>query len=476
MLLTFTKRFVLLPVDFLNALEGIKGFDRKALEAVHQSGNQVTSVRINPAKLSMVNEAWSNIHHSRLTILQPVPWSSYGFYLSKRPSFTFDPFFHAGCYYVQEASSMFLEQALKQTVDLLQPLNVLDLCAAPGGKSTHLQSLLSPNSLLVSNEVIKSRAAILRQNIIKWGSANVVVTNNDPQHFGRLAGFFDVMVVDAPCSGSGLFRKDADAVQEWSAEAVQLCCGRQKRILADALAALKENGVLIYATCSYSREEDEDIADWLVAEGNMQSLPLDIPAAWGVVETESPVHNAKGYRFFPDKVKGEGFFLACFRKAAGTGKAKYKIAKPQKASRQEQEVAKEWLKENDLELYKEHVLYALPTALSESYSVIKNNLYVQYAGIAIGDVLKNKLIPDHALALSPFISDAVQRFPVDRETAIRFLQKKELQVEPNVKGWQIISYEEQSLGWINALSNRINNYYPKEFRILKESDDSDFEK
>src|SRR6186997_182709 len=203
-----------LPKPLLDSLESVKGFDKQAFEKVHASGEQVTSIRINPTKGSMVSGEWSigdPTYHSPLTT--HIPWTEYGYYLSQRPSFTFDPLFHAGCYYVQEASSMFLEQALKQTVDLSQPLKVLDLCAAPGGKSTHILSLISKESLLVSNEVIRSRANILNDNINKWGCSNVLVTSNDPRDFQRLENYFDVIVVDAPCSGSGLFRRDPDTIE-----------------------------------------------------------------------------------------------------------------------------------------------------------------------------------------------------------------------------------------------------------------------
>src|SRR5689334_4032804 len=206
-----------LPEKLLASLKGIEGFDREAFEQVHESGEQVTSVRVNPRKVAIGNGqlAMSDFFHvSPFTSHEAVPWSDYGYYLSQRPSFTFDPLFHAGCYYVQEASSMFLEHALKQSVDLSRPLKVLDLAAAPGGKSTHIQSLISGNSLLVSNEVIKSRNNILKDNIVKWGSDNVAVTNNDPKDFGRLQEYFDVIVVDAPCSGSGLFRRDEEAIGE----------------------------------------------------------------------------------------------------------------------------------------------------------------------------------------------------------------------------------------------------------------------
>ena len=227
-----------LPIRLLDSLETVKGFHRKAFEEVHASGEQVVSVRLNPSKLSMVNGEWS---------MADVPWCPYGRYLSERPSFTLDPLFHAGAYYVQEASSMFLWHALKETIGPDTKKKVLDLCAAPGGKSTLLASYFT-DGLIIANEVIKQRAAVLVENITKWGTDQVIVTNNDPSHFQSLPGYFDVMVIDAPCSGSGLFRKDPGAVDEWSEANVQLCSQRQQRILADVLPALKEDGILIYST------------------------------------------------------------------------------------------------------------------------------------------------------------------------------------------------------------------------------------
>src|SRR6185295_2766131 len=247
---------------------------------VHRGREQVTSIRVNPLKMPVASSEWSvgDTHDSPLTT--HVPWSQYGYYLSQRPSFTFDPLFHAGCYYVQEASSMFLEQALKQTVDLSRSLKVLDLAAAPGGKSTHIQSLISKDSLLVSNEVIRSRSNILKDNIIKWGGDNVVVTNNDPKQFGKLENYFDGIVVDAPCSGSGLFRRDEQAIGEWSENNVQLCSQRQQRILADVWPALKKEGVLIYSTCSYSKEEDEEIVGWMKNNLSAINCQLEVDKNW----------------------------------------------------------------------------------------------------------------------------------------------------------------------------------------------------
>jgi 16S rRNA C967 or C1407 C5-methylase (RsmB/RsmF family) len=298
-----------LPPSLIASLQHIPGFDEPAFRQVHAQVVPLTSIRINPAKMP------ADLFSKHFGAATAVPWNSDGYYLKERPAFTLDPLLHAGAYYVQEASSMFVAEAMRQCCDLTQPIKVLDLCAAPGGKSTLLQSILPEGSLLVSNEVIKARVNILAENITKWGAPNVVVTNNDPQHFQRLPGFFDVIVVDAPCSGSGLFRRDPAAIGEWSENNVALCSQRQQRILADVLPALKEGGILIYATCSYSRQEDEDIIEWLADCEQMDSIALELQPQWGITQTGT--RNAAGYRFFPDKVQGEGFFIACFTKKKG---------------------------------------------------------------------------------------------------------------------------------------------------------------
>lgn len=462
---------VSVPQQLIESLKGVPGFDKTAFKAAHEIGVPITSIRINERKWPAQNRA----SQSSFAIQEKIPWSQAGFYLAQRPSFTFDPLFHAGCYYVQEASSQFLEQALLQTTDTQTPLRVLDVCAAPGGKSTHLQSLLSSDSLLVSNDVIKPRAAVLKQNIIKWGCENVVVTNNDPQQLGRLNDFFDVIVVDAPCSGSGLFRKDEEAVDEWSVANVQLCCGRQKRILADVFPALKEGGVLIYSTCSYSCEENEAVADWVASALRLLNVPLTIKTDWNIVETSAPESGAKGYRFFPDKVKGEGFYLTVFRKGPAASAPRLRQAKLEKATAAERSVAQRWLQSDRFELFREPYLYGLSKNLVADYAVVKACLNVQYAGVAIGTVVRDKLVPEHALAVSQAVSALVPVVDVDFETAIRYLQRGEISLQAP-PGWQRISYQGHALGWLNVLPNRINNYYPKELRILKQRFDSGFEK
>ena len=477
-----------LPEALLVSLKDVEGFDREAFEKVHEEGKQVTSIRINPAKWSLeqtINDNHleggsdsgdSSIHHSPFIFDSPVPWSAFGYYLSQRPSFTFDPLFHAGLYYVQEASSMFIEQAFKQLTDLSQPLRVLDLSAAPGGKSTHIQSLISEKSLLVSNEVIRSRCTVLIDNIVKWGASNVFVTNNDPAVFKKLGGYFDVIVVDAPCSGSGLFRKDADAIHEWSLNNVALCSQRQQRILADVLPALKENGLLIYSTCSYSKEEDENIADWLIEEFEMENEKLAIAKEWNIVESKSPKANCAGYRFYPDKVKGEGFFISCFKKITGEKETKLKPAKGEKVTIKEKQIIERWLK-TEPELIKENnLISALPAHFIDDYYLLKSVLNIQYRGTGVGQVMKDKLVPEHSFALSLILSDSVASTELSYEEAIRYLRRQELNIRPTALGWQTVNYQKHNLGWINALPNRINNYYPKEIRILKQSNDSAFQK
>jgi 16S rRNA C967 or C1407 C5-methylase (RsmB/RsmF family)/NOL1/NOP2/fmu family ribosome biogenesis protein len=456
---------VQLPQPLLQSLEHVDSFDKTAFEQVHASGKQITSIRINPAK------PIADFPHSHLSALNvdAIPWSRNGYYLSGRPSFTFDPLFHAGTYYVQEASSMFLEQALTQTADLSKPLRVLDLCAAPGGKSTHIQSLLSSESLLVTNEVIRARVNILKDNIIKWGCNNVLVSNNDPRDFAKLEGYFDVIVVDAPCSGSGLFRREPEAMSEWSTDNVALCSQRQQRILADVWPALKKDGILIYSTCSYSKEEDEDITDWVVENFSVSSERLQLESSWNIVETQGKL-NAFGYRFWPDKLDGEGFFLACFRKTDGEEEAIMKIKnKPVAVSKKDIPVLEKWVEEKDyFFLQHQQTVYAWPLGLQQDYNWLLNNLRTQYSGTILGELIRDKLVPDHALAMSVMLNRDLLRTELDYKQSIEYLQRKDLRLDNAEKGWQLVSHQSHPLGWINALPNRINNYYPRELRILKE--------
>ena len=458
-----------LPQAFIHSLQNTTGFDETAFIQAHATDEKVASIRFNPAKYSAFNQQYA-ITNIQLPIANPVPWCPYGQYLSERPSFTFDPLFHAGLYYVQEASSMFLWQALQQTIGShTAGLKVLDLCAAPGGKSTLLSSYFG-DGLVVANEVIKSRANILVENITKWGYPNTVVTNNDPNHFQRLQNYFDVMVVDAPCSGSGLFRKDADAISEWSEEAVMLCSQRQQRILADAYSCLKQNGLLIYSTCSYSPQEDEAILDWLIDNFQLSSIPFKLHDEWNIVETISPKYKAFGYRFYPDKVKGEGFFIAACTKQDG-GSFFTSNNKLPPLSKVEEIAWKDWLNSSeDLLLFKQkEAAIAIPAAWQQDIAFLQKQLYLKSAGTLLGNIKGKDIIPQPALALSTVVSEQVVRTNFTKEQAIQYLQKKDIAIDIHTihKGWQLATYCGLPLGWMKVLPNRINNYYPAEWRILK---------
>lgn len=361
---------------------------------------------------------------------------------------------------------MFLEEAVRQTTDLTKPVKALDLCAAPGGKTTLLQSLLDKGSLLVANEVIKSRAALLADNITRWGADNVVVTNNDPRDFSRLEQFFDLVTVDAPCSGSGLFRRDPEAVSEWSYDNVVLCSQRQQRILADVLPALKPGGVLIYSTCSYAREEDEQVVDWLCTEMGMEKIPLQTDPAWNVVMGE----NQNGYRFYPDKIKGEGFFIACFRKAGPEHASRHKT-KQQVSTLPQKDIAliQPWLKEGGEQVFIVHKgeVIMLPPQVAADLPHLQKYLYLRKAGVKAGLLTPKGLVPDHQLALSTIIARNVQAVELTPEQALRYLRKEELQPDTPSKGWTLMRFRGMNLGWAKVLPNRVNNYYPKEMRILK---------
>lgn len=452
-----------LPEDLLQSLVQVPGFDREQFLRAHAQDAHVFSVRMNPAKPDA---------DTGLPLAGRIPWSSEGYYLSNRPAFIFDPLLHAGVYYVQEASSMFLEQAIRQTTDLAQPLRVLDLCAAPGGKSTLLQSLISKDSLLVSNEVIKSRASILEENLVKWGALNAVVTSNDAANFARMGAFFDIVVADAPCSGSGLFRKEPAAINEWSEGNVALCSQRQQRILSDIWPAIKPGGLLIYSTCSYSPEENEAILDWLANDFQAEGVALHTDKAWGVVPTVSPSHGMPGYRFYPDKVKGEGFFLAVVRKTdTDTGyPAKHAVKATAKADKAKHEWLQTWVRAGEdlacIAQGEEWLLF--PQMLLPDLRMLQSVCYIKKAGVVAGKPVGKELIPDHQLALSGLCNAGIPSVELALAEALQYLRRDELQLVTQQTGWQLVTYKQHPLGWIKALPRRINNYYPKEWRILKQ--------
>ena len=446
------------PANFLESLAGEAGFERGKFTNVHKISEAPTSIRINPFKKSNVKTGGQ------------VPWRPDGYYLDTRPSFTFDPLFHAGCYYVQEASSMFIAHVLnhvRQKDD--EHVKVLDLCAAPGGKSTLISSSIGSNDLLVANEIIKTRVPILCDNLNRWGTANTIVSNNDPKDFSRLTGFFDIILVDAPCSGSGMFRKDPQAMNEWSEANVNLCHQRQERILADVYPALNEDGYLIYSTCSYSHQENEDILDWLCAEFDMESIRIPINENWGIIESQSTT-KAWGYRFYPDKIKGEGLFAACLKKREMAKQLYFSKSKEnQKLPAKELDTVKSYINQpDDFYFFKVAENW---TAIQKEHKpiveLLQKHLYLKKSGTRLGQVMGNELVPDHELALSIYINkDAVLQTELNYEQAIQYLRRDNINLNSTQKGWSLMCYENHPLGWAKLLPNRVNNYFPKELRIL----------
>jgi 16S rRNA C967 or C1407 C5-methylase (RsmB/RsmF family)/NOL1/NOP2/fmu family ribosome biogenesis protein len=427
-------------LQFLSASE-----QAQFLEALQKPS--VSSIRYNPFKVSNFSDV-------------NISWTKYGKSLDHKPVFTLDPSFHAGAYYVQEASSMFLEQFIN-TITLPENAVVLDLCASPGGKSTHLLSLLSPSQLLISNEVIKTRTATLKENLVKWGCENSVVTNNDSQDFARLEGLLDLVVIDAPCSGEGLFRKDPNALAEWSPEAVEICWKRQRRILADIDPAIKKNGYLIYSTCTYNALEDEDNVNWFAQNYGYDIVPLNqLPA--NVYQAEP------GYKFLPHLGQGEGFYIACLQKKLGKENTWHKSRSSNLAAFKAKSLANQYVSDTyelDYFTFKETVK-AIHPSHKNVIDILSNNLRLLTAGLDVGELLKGKeLLPSHSLALARILNQqALLQTTLDLPEALRYL-KKELADLPATNGLNLALYNGFSLGFFKKINNRINNQYPQEWRI-----------
>ena len=443
-----------LPPALLTSLQGLNGFDTEAFTAAHLQSAPATSIRLNPIKPA---ELSTNLE------LSQVPWCADGRYLSARPSFTHDPFLHAGAYYVQEASSMFVQFLLSQLFEKDAAINILDLCAAPGGKSTLLAGYFQ-QALLVANEVIRSRVPILTENLIKWGTTHSIVTNNDPAQFSQLPGFFDLMLVDAPCSGSGLFRKDPSVVDEWTEEQVQMCGRRQHRILEDVLPALREGGILLYATCSFSPEEDEHITRWLIQDMGMEAVKISIPNDWGIVEAEFP----GSFRFFPHLLQGEGFYISVLRKKSSADFFAGREVSLEKISPKDEQVFRtQFALDAAQSLFiQSGTVRLLPQQHQQALSQLAACLYIRRAGIELGELKGNDLIPSHEWAMMWGKKEGWPIIPVDYEQALAYLGRQVLEL-PLEKGWNLISYHNSILGWVKKAGNRLNNYYPSEWRIRR---------
>ncbi len=449
-----------LPSEFTTFANGFFSSEyNDFLQALQQESP--TSIRLNSAKVQQsLNE-------------KSVPWANKAYYLRQRPSFTLDPLFHAGCFYAQEASSMFLEQVFKQYVN--QPVKVLDLCAAPGGKSTHILSLLPEGSLLVSNEVIRSRAGILAENITKWGYPNAIVTNNDASDFKQLKHFFDIILIDAPCSGEGMFRKDPEAIRQWSPGNVTLCSERQQRIIADIWTSLKPNGLLIYSTCTYNTKENEENVEWITTTFDAETLPVETKKDWNIA---TPIH-PHVYRFFPHKIMGEGFSIAVIKKDEDEERVKITSSKNEKNKPAINSEIKQWLTNSEDFHFLENnrQITAIPHSILYDYQILKSKLKIVHAGISLAEIKGKDFIPTQALAFSNYLNkNTFNNVEIDYPTALKYLRKEAIVLSENTpKGYALLNYKNIPLGFVKNIGNRANNLYPQEWRIRMQNLPEGFE-
>jgi 16S rRNA C967 or C1407 C5-methylase (RsmB/RsmF family)/NOL1/NOP2/fmu family ribosome biogenesis protein len=446
---------MILPREFADSMKTILKDEFPDFESSLSDGSPV-SVRLN----SGIKFPAAGID---LPFGERVAWCRSGIYLTQRPSFTLDPLFHSGSYYVQEAASMFVEQCVNTAKQYGNIDRVLDLCAAPGGKSTHLLSLF-PDSLVISNEVIPSRAAILEENIAKWGQANTVVTSCDPSGFRRLKGFFDFILVDAPCSGEGMFRKEPAALAEWSPENVKHCAARQLRIVRDIWDSLKPGGFILYGTCTYNVEENENVIGFITEHLGAQSVPVDISAFEGI--SPSTDKNIHACRFFPHKTGSEGLFLALARKNGepkpnSTGKTVRTCKIPELDS---------WVVQNDMFVHVRNNdrIYMLPKKFAADVEFVGKTVHTLSSGTEMCTVKGKELIPSLNFAHSAEIN--VNNFAVweiDKTTALKFLKKETLTAPPDIgRGYVLLTYMGVPLGWVKNICSRCNNLLPKN-RVIR---------
>ena len=380
-----------LPADFIRQTRLVMGEERlnRFLEALDEESP--TSIRMNPSKGS-------------LTVGESVPWCPEGYYLEGRPQFTFDPLFHAGCYYVQEAASMFVSHILRQFVK--EPVTMLDLCAAPGGKSTAARTVLPEGSLLVSNEPIATRAQILLENITKWGWKDCIVTNNYPRDYRKAKTCFDVILCDVPCSGEGMFRKDPGAISEWSLQNVEKCWRLQREIVADAWECLVPGGLLIYGTCTYNIKENEENVRWIMEEYDAEMLEVPTDPSWGITGSLLEGFSAPVYRFIPGFTKSEGLFICALRKRG--------------------------VKNKDCE--------------------VRN--------------IMQKIERLKVISLPTPLSTHTERVDLPYSEALKYLRGEAIVLPPNTpRGLVTVTYKGVALGSAKNIGNRANNLYPKPWRI-----------
>lgn len=442
-----------LPNEFTTYTRQLMGEELFHLLQEGLSGEAPTSIRVNPFKATLPENADS------------VPWCQEGLYLTSRPAFTFDPALHAGLYYVQEAASMFVCEVVRQLID--KPVTMLDLCAAPGGKSTALRSVLPKGSLLFTNEPVKNRASILKENIIKFGHPDVIVTNNFPRDYRKAGLMFDAILADVPCSGEGMFRKDPGSIEEWSIQNVEKCRVLQRSIVEDIWPCLQPGGILIYSTCTFNAHEDEENASWIAEQLGAEFITLDIPEEWHI--TGSLVSGIPACRFIPGKTRGEGLFLTVLRKKGiqEINRKAAKYAQKEHYNNNVHDLTTQWLNGSFSCITEKDFLRAIPTTWTSLYNNVKSKLHILHAGVGLGTIKGKAVVPDASLALSTSLrADAFPTAELSYLDAIRFLRREPVELPQECpRGFVVVTYMGHPLGFEKNLGTRANNLYPQEWKI-----------
>ena len=451
---------VSLPEEFVASLAAHLAPEEVEALCRALDGESPTSVRLNEAKCGAMELA------------ERVPWCRNGYYLAERAKFTYDAAFHAGAYYVQEAGSQFIDRVLQG--EAMEGCRVLDMCAAPGGKTTIYSTAVGQQGLVVANEYVRSRAHILADNVRKWGLGNVVVTNNDPSHIAAFEGWFDVVAVDAPCSGEGMFRKDEEARREWSLDNVRMCATRQMSILEEAWQALRGGGLLIYSTCTFNRRENEELIAAFAAqhEGELtESAEVAVDKEWGIVTGR--VGAFQTFRFYPHRTASEGLFVAVARKDTDYGirrtpKARKRIMNS--VGRAEREELTRWVALERKLRFAEvgDTIYGYEESRYDDVVALAESLTVLYSGVAMGQIFKGRLKPDWAL--SQYVGmrrGVVPEVVLDDEAAVEYLRRHDVDASLCSEGLNAVVCRGYVLGFVKRVGARCNNLYPNSLKILK---------
>ena len=429
-----------------------------------------TAIRINRNKINELCVDYS-----------PIPHCKDGFILKERPQFTADPAIHAGAYYVQESNSMWVGEIVRHLIQNQHDgAVVLDLCGAPGGKSTHIASVLRDGDLLVANEVIQGRNAILYENISKWGAANAVVTRADAKQFGKNANLFDIIACDAPCSGEGMFRKDQTAIDEWSLQNVQLCAERQQRIVHDVWKSLKPGGFLIYSTCTFNREENEENIFKFCKDLNAKTIAIDFEGHENLYCLEENM-----YRCMPHRTLGEGFFFAVLQKIdenSAQNDQEYRQSDRDFASYKKNKSNGNKGKQgkNQLELPFSLENWGAYTGAEGTYALRtgfwleKNPLLmgllpsIVHPGVGIGKIYNGDWKVDPSFDLSFYDVELYPTIEIGIDEAIKYYRREFLNTISDRKGIVGLRWNGLHIGTANSVKNGLNNLWPVNWRIRSE--------